>query len=235
MKTNAYTDWHHFSKKFLEKYHKLSPQRRRQLIFRGQADSLWPLRASLDRVRPFTSTADRERCLSSLIGRFRKHALSLSPGLGQLPSIEWELLGRHHGLPTSVLDFSRSPYVAAYFAFADPAPPAATHASIWVLDLAAFDTDALVQLTVLDQDELIRCNPRAQEQSGLFLKIMDATPVEDLLGDYLTRYDFPTGPSERAATLGILNAMMINARRLFRDLDGAARTAATDVIEFGEV
>ena len=77
-------------------------------------------------------------------------------------------------------------------------------------------------------------NPRAQQQQGLFLKVKDVVPVENLIGDYLEHHDIPTGSGEQSAVLSALNDMMITARHLFRDLDGAARTAAINVLVFGE-
>ena len=41
-------------------------------VFRGQADSSWPLRATLDRVQVFESDEAREACRSGLIRKFRR-------------------------------------------------------------------------------------------------------------------------------------------------------------------
>jgi hypothetical protein len=234
MKTHTYKGWSDFSKKFLVKFGELSSQRKRQLVFRGQADAQWPLRTSLDRVRTFGSAAEREGCLTGLVRQFQRQVRRLYPDLSLEGELAWELLGRHHGLPTSVLDFSRSPYVSAYFAFAEPIPKGATAASIWVLDLEAFDRDPVPQIAIVDEDDQIRFNPREQQQFGLFVKVKDVAPVEELLKDHLERHDIPTGDKERATVLSALNDMMITAGHLFRDMDGAARTAAINVLVFGE-
>ena len=103
-----------------------------------------------------------------------------------------------------------------------------------MLDLEAFIGNTLPQVAVIDEEESIRYNPRAQEQRGLFLKVKDVGSVEELLGDYLTRHDIPVDVPDRVLVLGVLNGMLINARGLFRDMDSAARTAITDVLLFGE-
>jgi hypothetical protein len=159
--------------------------------------------------------------------------LSLAANIRARTDLEWELLGRHHGLPTTVLDFTYSPYVAAYFAFADNPPTGAKYSSIWAIDRQVFDSRDLPQLELLDEEEYKRFNPRAQEQGGLFLKIKDISQsVEELLGDGLKRYDVPVG--QRRSVLASLDSMTINARNLFRDLDAAARTATSSVLVLEE-
>lgn len=232
MKTKIYKGWSDFFKKFLSKYAELSSQTRELLVFRGQADSRWSLLTSLDRFVRFNSAAEREECLEKLISQFRRQERR-SAELRSDTDSEWELLGRHHGLPTSVLDFTRSPYVAAYFAFAEPSPSDAEYASIWVLDRALFSSDSSQQVEIIDEEELIKFNPRAQEQQGLFLKMKEVGPIENILTDCLERHDIPTGYEQRKVVLAALDAMLISAQRLFRDLDGAARTASVNVLVLG--
>lgn len=234
MNTARYKNWADFDKKFLNKYAELSPQRKRQLVFRGQSDSRWPLMTSLDRLRKFTSAAERDETLGALIRQFRRVARSVDAALPAAGDLEVELLGRHHGLPTSVLDLTRSPYIAAYFAFAERQTDGGTAASVWVLDLEKFDATAAPQVAVIDDDDQIRFNIRAHEQYGVFLKVKDVGPVEGMIGGHLTRHDIPNSDPDRAIALSALASMMISARSLFRDLDGAARTAAINVLVFGE-
>jgi hypothetical protein len=232
MKTKTYKGWSDFFRKFLARYAELSTQTREQLASRGQADARWSLLTSLDRVASFSSAAEREQCLEKLIRQFRQQARR-SAELKPETDLEWELLGRHHGLPTSVLDFTTSPYVAAYFAFAEPLPTDATHASIWVLDRERLSTDPILQVAIIDKEELIRFNPRAQEQQGLFLKMKEVGPIESVLSDCLERHDIAIDNSQRTVVLAALDGMLISARKLFGDLDGAARTAAVNVMVLG--
>jgi hypothetical protein len=229
MKTIKFKSWNDFASRVLMKYAAESSMVRQQLIFRGQADSRWKLEASLDRGRSFPTSFARQDCLRRLIGQFRNQALSLRPRTHIRETLDWELFGRHHGLPTSVLDFTASPFVAAYFAFWESSPTDATHATVWRLDRQVFEEKDLDQVAILDEEEKIRFNPRAHEQRGLFLQIKDVSKgIEDALGSYLVRYDIPI--SQHKIALAALDSMSVNARNLFRDLDGAARTAALRVL-----
>src|SRR6476620_9957842 len=114
MQKKQYKSWQDFLGGFIAEYHSLPAARQQQLIFRGHADARWSLRATLDRYRTFDSSSHRADCLDRLIRQFRQQALSLAANIRARTDLEWELLGRHHGLPTTVLDFTYSPYVAAY-------------------------------------------------------------------------------------------------------------------------
>jgi hypothetical protein len=217
----------------LDAYSKLTAKRRRELVFRGHLDSRWLLRASLDRDRTFANEVDRQKCLSALIETFRREASGVASSLCLQTYTEWEMLGRHHGLPTSLLDWTHSPFVAAYFAFADSPPADAQCASVWMFDRDIFAAKLLPEIEIIDNEELIKFNARAVEQRALFLQIKRVDPpLEVLLGDHLVRYDIPL--NERRLVLADLDEMLINSRTLFRDLDGAARSAAGRVFVLGE-
>jgi FRG domain len=96
------------------------------LVFRGLARSSYSNVSSLARLGDDYPALERH-----LIRNFRKYAHRARPG----PTLwDWLALAQHHGLPTRLLDWTFSPWVAAHFATAT-APD--TEAIVWAVDCAA--------------------------------------------------------------------------------------------------
>lgn len=216
--------WRDFKHRVAVRYLQIGVEQRRRVWFRGQASNAWSLEPSIDRLeRRFTDDEDRSRYASWLVRDFRQNAYGLQLS-GERPeqAQDWEFLGRHHGLPTMILDWTLSPYVAAYFAFQET--PIADHVSVWVLLTNKIDLDRLDGIEIYPFEELLRFNLRAAEQLGLSMRISSmAKPVEERLAKALLRIDIPS--TEREQALNDLDEMTINHRTLFRDLDSAARVA----------
>jgi|1186.fasta_scaffold38947_1 hypothetical protein len=80
------------------------------LVFRGLARSSYSNVSSLARL-----SGEYARLERHLIRNFRKYAHREAPG----PTTwDWMSLAQHHGLPTRLLDWTFSPYVALHFATA---------------------------------------------------------------------------------------------------------------------
>jgi len=111
-------------------------------LFRGHENSSWSLDTTLERrglrgipfadyyrlisviraqIETFTSTAWGELPqypeIANLAQEYDKFSLMLDGIGGTFPAYSYMAYLRHHGFPSPLLDWSRTPYVAAYFAF----------------------------------------------------------------------------------------------------------------------
>ena len=120
-----------------------------EYLFRGQSDSIWPLTTTLERFTGRLLTLEeyyRILCatkpqVETFTGATWEQAPSLRDYMNQIgdedllppgkfPAYEYFVYLRHHGFPSPLLDWTQSPYVAAYFAFRDICSTA-TSASIY--------------------------------------------------------------------------------------------------------
>jgi hypothetical protein len=98
-------------------------------VFRGQGCAGDGLETSLMRLGGDYSSLER-----SLLRNFRKYARRDAVDVDS--PWDWLALAKHHGLPTRVLDWSFSPYVALHFATASPRF-FAEDGAIWCVDHVA--------------------------------------------------------------------------------------------------
>lgn len=101
-------------------------------IFRGQTDANWDLKTSLERSG-FSMKYDGIE--NSFLIDFKRAAENFLDKK-DIPTdlIEWLALMQHHGAPTRLLDFSKSIFTAAYFAF-EPVDYNSSNIAIWAIDI----------------------------------------------------------------------------------------------------
>lgn len=87
-------------------------------LFRGLGDQEYKLETTFDRVFRETPEESREQIRATLLKYFCKECEHY-PHYKDLIENEFQCLAlaQHYGLPTRLLDWTESPYVAAYFAF----------------------------------------------------------------------------------------------------------------------
>lgn len=206
-------------------------------VWRGQRDSTWKLRSSLDRALQFIPARDKIAVASRHLEKF-KYASRGRRGQyapRDLTENEWWALGQHHGLVTPLLDWTESPFVGLYFAFEKSAKPSSGFRSVWAIGAIDEANERIMNAHSEEERppivEFIRPlqedNPRLVSQNGLFTRAPIGVNIEKWITDNfagdsgapLIQLLIPN--SERGDCLRTLNNMNINHVTLFPDLYGA--------------
>jgi hypothetical protein len=167
-------------------------------VFRGQEKSCWKLRTSLEREadRFHLSADELFRREYNMVREFRRRLHHYQTSVPHRDNVdEWLALMQHYGAPTRLIDFTYSPYVAAYFAFESAR---SGDIAIWAIDIGSIqkafidhfpelnefnekygnyrDPEAFRELFLKDGDESyvlsvnpFRLNDRLAYQQGVFL------------------------------------------------------------------
>lgn len=104
----------------------------RSWAFRGAGNAEWNLQSSLERLALQIPLVEAERYLLTTFQRRVHHYISDPPAKDDY--LEWLALLQHHGAPTRLLDWTKSPYVALFFALEQRRDPGG-NSSVWAIDL----------------------------------------------------------------------------------------------------
>lgn len=196
-----------------------------QYVFRGQACDLWELRPGLSRVfrgepgNPFfrgaallpqdawTLTKQHLQCFERHLQNVKERIPFLAKiDLSTIPREELWVLGQHYRLQTPVLDWTESPFIAAYFAFQGQ-PGKEDHCfdawkeepwrCVWAARRCSINrrfskyqdpTRAFRSIHFFDSKI---CFPRIRDQRGLFSLGPTLDCVEDVVGVNFKGYRTP--------------------------------------------
>ncbi|MBR0757803.1 FRG domain-containing protein [Bradyrhizobium jicamae] len=231
----------------------------RSWAFRGQANAEWNLFSTLSRylmtfgVHPKAWVQQESRILR--IFRRKAHLLTTHLPLDK-DSLEWLAFMQHHGAPTRLLDFTWSPYVAAFFAL----ERATADAAVWAICPPLLNSGRTARPSQISRPGEIgpwikgnyenyflpgehrvvvigephRMNERLVAQSGTFLmpgrldEPVETTISEQYGKDALIKFVLRT-KKIRAEAMERLYAMNITNATLFPGIDGLARSLAYEL------
>lgn len=141
-----------------EQYKRFISKLTNNWIFRGQGDSSWDLKTSIERTDFIKKYPEIEL---SFVLEFQRGARNFINSI-DIPEnlIEWLALMQHHGAPTRLLDFTKSPLIAAFFAF-EELNSNAKSVAIWCIN-------ENILLHRLEKDLKLRHNDEFEEKRSKF-------------------------------------------------------------------
>jgi hypothetical protein len=229
------------------------------LLFRGHAHAGWPLATTLERwgkfgmrfddyyrqivaikpeIETLTNNSWRTPPKLDVETLARDYdAFSVDMSFGRLPAYAYMAYLRHHGFPSPLLDWTRSPYVAAYFALRGFEETG--EVSIFALARSSFRSGSP------EQSRIYHFGPRVKAHRRHFLQQSEYTICvsydlsgwryaehekvlsrEDTVSGFeLHKFDIPA--SERIKVLTLLEEHNLNAYSLFGSEEALMETMGT--------
>lgn len=260
--------WEAFEKRLEElRRPTVSVPRPAGLLFRGQSDSAWPLDTTLERTGWKDISLER---YSRLIFRLRPQIESYTGAAWELPgfaelvqsvrdpdvnaparfpdpkTFSYMVHLRHHGFPSPLLDWTRSPFVAAFFAFRSASRPSSGLVTIY----AFLEMPMGLKATTSTEPAIRAIGPYVRTHRRHFRQQCDYTicVVFDTewrfarheavfargngAQDFLWKFNIPW--EERPKVLKWLDACNLNAFSLFESEESLMETLAVREVEFPE-
>lgn len=227
--------WEHFIEVMRSPEHN---QPKNEIVYRGQRGFDWHLSSTLSRLYDSGSVPLNHE--HDLLNQFRLAMRGRGLDVGKLEDADVWAFGQHHGLKTPLIDWTKSPFVALYFAFEETDPEGTDNPSraIFCLNMAALRADKELASQIFEPTH--HENARLVNQAGLFTitpaggdnivssilndltenKIINPDEPNDV-AKYISKIHIPN--QRRFECLNSLRKMNIHPANLFPDAGGASR------------
>lgn len=218
-------------------------------VYRGQRNDNWKLESTLDRLLykhgKLANRTNREKHLKTF-----KYAVRGRRGPN--PAIlstenDWWAIGQHNGLSTPLLDWTTSPFVAAFFAYEKSREKDTISRVVFAIQESTIEKKSkqIIATANKNEEEIPQVteffrpfsdeNSRLVNQGGLFSRAPDGIDLEKWIRQnfkgentyVLMKIYLPS--RDRSKALRSLNRMNINHLSLFPDLYGGSQYCNYDL------
>ncbi|MEG8015260.1 FRG domain-containing protein [Sphingomonas sp. 22R3R2A-7] len=209
-----------------------------EMVYRGQAGHDWHLSSTLARL--FDGGSVPQEHQDNLLAQFRLAMRGRGLDCSKLEDEELWAFGQHHGLRTPLIDWTKSPYVALFFAFDEPDVAGQDNPSraVFCLNMAAIRADESLSTIIFEPTH--HENARLVNQAGLFTitpsgrenlvsAILNELAENEVINPddpmdvarYISKIHVPN--ENRVECLNTLRKMNIHHANLFPDPGGASK------------
>jgi len=269
MQTLDVDDWPSFEKKLQELQRaEVSAGSTAEFLFRGVTDSTFPLATTLERrahegiqicdyfklilelkpqIESFTGASWETPKYRDVEKSLQDYNTFMFDQVPDPPTYSYMLYLRHHGFPSPLLDWTRSPYIAAFFAFRSATKPANCKVSIyvllpnrlyrhtksngkpWIRRIGPYVTTH--RRHFLQQGDYTMCAVFNIGEQPRFSKHEDVVFCGDTHPEIIWKLNIPW--AERLKVLKTLDSYNLNEFSLFESVEALMETLAVREIEFG--
>lgn len=242
IKTIAYSSWSDFKRDFTNDLFYDGIYKKDRFIFRGQGEETWKLTSYFQRqFGQWVEWDKREEIEEELLKKFSEKCQRYLDDdiLNNLDKEQLRILAQHYNVPTTLLDWSYSPYIAAFFAFTQSfGTDESQNIAIWAINKKHQIWNDKKGARLIE--DLVTVNKRQRWQQGCFTKIeYSESTVDDYaldrkkkdpkidLNDAITKFTIPK--ADRLQALSELEAMNITYPVIMGGIEACGLAAILDV------